>query len=279
MNAISINDLTKTFGRPGRQVKALDNTSFDVREGSITAFLGPNGAGKSTTMNILLGFINATSGSVKIFDQDVTVNTVDTRRQLGFLSNNFALDATLTVSQELRFLGNLAGSYDENYSRELAKRLDLGWDAKISSLSTGNYQKVALISALQHRPKLLVLDEPTNGLDPLVQAEFNQMIRELHASGSTVFISSHILSEVSELCDEFIFIKRGRIVAQMTKKEIDAQSGQVLTIKPTAKNRAKVLNFLNDNDVDYSVGTGDLEQTFMEFYDHDLVEKPRRSRA
>lgn len=279
MNAISINDLTKTFGRPGRQVKALDNTSFDVREGSITAFLGPNGAGKSTTMNILLGFINATSGSVKIFDQDVTVNTVDTRRQLGFLSNNFALDATLTVSQELRFLGNLAGSYDENYSRELAKRLDLGWDAKISSLSTGNYQKVALISALQHRPKLLVLDEPTNGLDPLVQAEFNQMIRELHASGSTVFISSHILSEVSELCDEFIFIKRGRIVAQMTKKEIDAQSGQVLTIKPTAKNRAKVLNFLNDNDVDYSVGTGDLEQTFMEFYDHDLVEKPRSGRA
>lgn len=279
MNAISINNLTKTFGRPGRQVKALDNTSFDVREGSITAFLGPNGAGKSTTMNILLGFINATSGSVKIFDQDVTVNTVDTRRQLGFLSNNFALDATLTVSQELRFLGNLAGSYDENYSRELAKRLDLGWDAKISSLSTGNYQKVALISALQHRPKLLVLDEPTNGLDPLVQAEFNQMIRELHASGSTVFISSHILSEVSELCDEFIFIKRGRIVAQMTKKEIDAQSGQVLTIKPTAKNRAKVLNFLNDNDVDYSVGTGDLEQTFMEFYDHDLVEKPRSGRA
>ncbi len=279
MNAISINNLTKTFGRPGRQVKALDNTSFDVREGSITAFLGPNGAGKSTTMNILLGFINATSGSVKIFDQDVTVNTVDTRRQLGFLSNNFALDATLTVSQELRFLGSLSGSYDENYSRELAKRLDLAWDAKISSLSTGNYQKVALISALQHRPKLLVLDEPTNGLDPLVQAEFNQMIRELHASGSTVFISSHILSEVSELCDEFIFIKRGQIVAQMTKKEIDAQSGQVLTVKPTAKNRAKILNFLNDNDVDYSVGTGDLEQTFMEFYDHDLVEKPRSGRA
>lgn len=279
MNAISINNLTKTFGRPGRQVKALDNTSFDVREGSITAFLGPNGAGKSTTMNILLGFINATSGSVKIFDQDVTVNTVDTRRQLGFLSNNFALDATLTVSQELRFLGSLSGSYDENYSRELAKRLDLAWDAKISSLSTGNYQKVALISALQHRPKLLVLDEPTNGLDPLVQAEFNQMIRELHASGSTVFISSHILSEVSELCDEFIFIKRGKIVAQMTKKEIDAQSGQVLTVKPTTKNRAKVLNFLNDNDVNYSVGTGDLEQTFMEFYDHDLVEKPRSGRA
>lgn len=271
MNAISVNNLTKAFGNKTKRVLALNKISFDVKKGSIIGFLGPNGAGKSTTMNVLLGFIKATSGTAHIFDEVVDLDAVGTRSSLGFLSNNFSLDKTLTVGQELEFLGNLSHSFDEDYSKRLADRLSLDWNAKIGDLSTGNYQKVGIVSALQTRPELLILDEPTNGLDPLVQAEFNKMIRELNATGSTVFISSHILSEVSELCDEFIFIKKGKIAAHMTHREIEAQSGQVLNVKPTNENRVKVLNFLNKNHINYSIETGDLEQTFMEFYDQDLA--------
>lgn len=272
MNAISVNNLTKTFG----QLAALDRVSFDVTAGSITGFLGPNGAGKSTTINVLLGFLNASSGQVKIFDRDVSVHEIGTRRSLGSLSNNFSLDKSLTVRQELEYLGNLSGKYDQAVTEKLAERLSLDMGAKIGGLSTGNYQKVGLVSALQSKPKLLILDEPTNGLDPLVQAEFNKLIRELNVEGTTVFISSHILSEISELCEEFIFIKKGRIAAQMTRQEIDAQSGQVLNVKPTRENRAKILNFLSKNQINYSIETGDLEQTFMEFYDHDLPKQNRK---
>ena len=271
MSAISINNLTKTFRSHSGHILALDEVTFEVKTGSITGFLGPNGAGKSTTMNILLGFINKDSGVAQILGHPVGPGYPAARSDIGFLSNNFSLDKSFTVGQELEFLGRLSGKYDQEYSKRLAARLGVGWNEKIGNLSTGNYQKVAIASAIQTKPKLLILDEPTNGLDPLVQAEFNKIIRELSSTGSTIFISSHILSEVSELCDEFIFIKKGRVAAHMTKQEIDSQSGQVLTIKPNSKNRALILNFLNDNDIDYSVETGDLEQTFMEFYDQDLT--------
>ena len=274
MNSISVANLSKKFG----QVTALDQVTFEVKTGSITGFLGPNGAGKSTAINVMLGFLNSNGGSVKISDRLVNVKSVETRRNLGFLSNNFQLDKNLTVSQELEYLGNLAGNYDPKLTKSIAQRLDLDLHAKIKTLSTGNYQKVGIVSALQSRPKLLILDEPTNGLDPLVQAEFNDLIREFNASGTTVFISSHILSEISELCDEFIFIKKGQIVAQMTRSEIDSQSGQILSVKPTKENRVKILNFLNENKVNYSVETGDLEQTFMDFYDHDLPANNKEDR-
>ena len=274
MNSISVANLSKKFG----QVTALDQVTFEVKTGSITGFLGPNGAGKSTAINVMLGFLNSNGGSVKISDRLVNVKSVETRRNLGFLSNNFQLDKNLTVSQELEYLGNLTGNYDPKLTKSIAQRLDLDLHAKIKTLSTGNYQKVGIVSALQSRPKLLILDEPTNGLDPLVQAEFNDFNREFNASGTTVFISSHILSEISELCDEFIFIKKGQIVAQMTRSEIDSQSGQILSVKPTKENRVKILNFLNENKVNYSVETGDLEQTFMDFYDHDLPANNKEDR-
>ena len=274
MNSISVANLSKKFG----QVTALDQVTFEVKTGSITGFLGPNGAGKSTAINVMLGFLNSNGGSVKISDRLVNVKSVETRGNLGFLSNNFQLDKNLTVSQELEYLGNLTGNYDPKLTKSIAQRLDLDLHAKIKTLSTGNYQKVGIVSALQSRPKLLILDEPTNGLDPLVQAEFNDLIREFNASGTTVFISSHILSEISELCDEFIFIKKGQIVAQMTRSEIDSQSGQILSVKPTKENRVKILNFLNENKVNYSVETGDLEQTFMDFYDHDLPANNKEDR-
>jgi ABC-2 type transport system ATP-binding protein len=269
MNAISVKNLNKTFA----STAALKDVSFAVRPGSITGFLGPNGAGKSTMMNILLGFIGASSGSAAIFGRSVGVNAIETRRGLGFLSSNMALSKNLAVAEELKLYGYLGGGYDADYVEELASQLDLDLSAKIGHLSTGNYQKTGLVIALMNRPKQLLLDEPTNGLDPLVQAEFNKIILNLKQSGSTVFISSHILSEIETLCDDFIFIKEGRIAAQMTRQEITARAGQIISIKPTTKNRPKILDFLNKNQIKYDTHAGDLEQTFMGFYENNPTKK------
>jgi len=227
MGAIRTKNLTKKFG----QNAAIKNVCIDIIPGSITGFLGPNGAGKSTTMNILMGFIKATSGYAYIFGKEVSVSNPATRKHIGFLSNSTALDGSLTVRQELEYFGRLGGNYDPDYTSELVKKLNLDLTKKISSLSTGNYQKVALVIALMGKPKLLILDEPTNGLDPLTQAEFNRIIFDLKDSGSTIFISSHILSEVEELCDNFIFIRGGEIVAAKTRAELAESSQKFITIE------------------------------------------------
>ncbi len=265
MNAIEVKHLSKNFAK----LHALDDVNFVVREGSITGFLGPNGAGKSTTINLLLGFINATAGEMQIFGDPIDVGTVKTRVSVGFLSNSMALDKTLTVEQEFKYFGHLAGHYDDKTAKEFAKRLDLDLHAKIGGLSTGNYQKVGLVIALMNRPKLLILDEPTNGLDPLVQNEFNKIILNMRDHGTTIFISSHILSEVKELCDEFIFIRNGKIVAQMDQKQLSEHSGESLRVNLTKSNRDKILKLLDENHADYSLETGDLEKTFMQFYEDD----------
>ena len=263
MSVIKADKLTKTF----RKVKAISDVNLDIREGSITGFLGPNGSGKSTTMNVLLGFINATLGDAEIFDNKISVNSIRTRRDVGFLSSNMALDKTLTAAQELRYFGHLNKKFDQKYVDELAKKLNLDLKQKIGKMSTGNRQKVALIIALMGRPKLLILDEPTNGLDPLVQAEFNKIIRELADSGSTVFISSHILSEIDELCDQFVFIKDGKIVANISKDELSKKASKSIAIKPTDKNREEIISWLKKNKIQYEIEATDLEATFMQYYD------------
>ena len=297
MSIIKVNKLTKKFGRK----KALSEVSFEVKAGSITGFLGPNGAGKSTTMNVLMGFMSADSGTATIFDRKVSVNDEKVRRDVGFLSNNMALDDGLTARQEIEYFGHLAGNFDEKYMERVAKKLGLTLDAKIGSLSTGNHQKVALITALMGKPKLLVLDEPTNGLDPIVQAEFNKLILELKENGSTVFISSHILSEVDELCDEFIFIRGGKIVAMKTRDEVKDTVSKTVTIGSkdatkikkdivevigksvefaesqsnvvkftTVVNLMPLLNILVKYEIDdLEIGTESLEDSFMKYYEGD----------
>ncbi|MDR2524560.1 MAG: ABC transporter ATP-binding protein [Candidatus Nomurabacteria bacterium] len=263
MSVIKTRKLSKTFG----DLRAISDIDISIREGSITGFLGPNGAGKSTTMNVLLGFISASGGEAFLFDEKVGVGNVRARRDVGFLANNMALDGSLSVAQELEFFGRLNKNYDADFVRDLAAKLGLDMKLKIGNLSTGNRQKVALIVALLAKPKLLILDEPTNGLDPLVQAEFNKIIRQFRDDGATIFISSHILSEVQELCDDFIFIKRGRIVAQMTRDELAAGSNEMITIKPSPQNRAKIIELLRKNKIKFEQKTTDLESTFMKFYE------------
>ncbi|MDR2748483.1 MAG: ABC transporter ATP-binding protein [Bifidobacteriaceae bacterium] len=269
-NVIEIENVSKRFGK----LKALDNINFSVEEGSVTGFLGPNGAGKSTTINILLSFISATSGSAKIFGEKVTVKNSQIHKNIGFLSNNMALDKSMTIKDELEHFAYLSGKYDKEYINELMKRLQIDPKAKIKSLSTGNYQKVSLCIALVNKPKLLILDEPTNGLDPLVQNEFNKLILELKDNGSTIFISSHILSEIDQLCDKFIFIKAGKIVASPTKDELIANSSKKIEINTKEHGSEKVLDFLKANHIEYKIKADEsLEDTFMQFYKTSESEK------
>ncbi|MDR1300503.1 MAG: ABC transporter ATP-binding protein [Candidatus Nomurabacteria bacterium] len=262
MNVISVKKLNKSFGTK----QALSDVSFEVAENSITGFLGPNGAGKSTAMNILLGFIAADDGKARIFDEKVSVSNHKIHKDIGFLSSNMALDKTLTAGQEIEYFGHLAKNYDAQKVADLAKKLDLDLNQKIGSMSTGNHQKVALMVALLAEPKLLILDEPTNGLDPLVQAEFNKIIMQLHAKGSTIFISSHVLSEIEELCDNFIFIRDGKIAAQLSKDDLHRKSQDKIVVETNAKNKAKIQKFLRDNKIKFAEESGDLESTFMKYY-------------
>lgn len=266
MNAIEIQDLSKVFGRGKNKVTALNKINFTVKQGSITGFLGPNGAGKSTTIDTLLGFINPTGGKIMIFGRNVDVNSVDTRRGVGFLSNNMALDKTMRVSDELEYFGYLSGRYDKLQVAHLAKRLGLDLRAKIGDLSTGNYQKVGLVIALMNRPRLLILDEPTNGLDPLVQDEFNKIIVQMRDAETTIFISSHILSEISAICDQFVFIRDGEVLAQLSADELAQKSSKTLRISVTSQNSASIENLLLKNNVKYDVESGDLERVFMQLY-------------
>ncbi len=265
MSILSVDKLTKSFG----EKRAITEVSFDITPGSITGFLGPNGAGKSTTMNIIMGFIKPNAGEVRVFGQPVVVSSPKTRQNIGFLSNSSQLDRNLTVAQGIEYYGNVGGKYEPGYAHELAKRLSLDISQKIGGLSTGSYQKTALVIALMHKPKLLILDEPTNGLDPLVQAEFNKIIRDFKNAGSTVFISSHILSEVQGLCDEFIFIKKGRIEAQLKRADLLKETSQVITVNTTDKNHQKVVKYLSENKVAHSIDSPGLDEIFMKYYGDD----------
>ena len=265
VNILQVHNLTKTFG----EKTAVDAVSFGIKEGHITGFLGPNGAGKSTTMNLIMGFIKPTSGEVRVNNDAVTLGSPVTRRDIGFLSSGSQLDRSLTVSEEIEYFGAVAGGYDREYVADLVSRLKVDTTQRIGRLSTGNYQKVALIVALMHRPKLLILDEPTSGLDPLVQAEFNKIMFDVKATGATVFISSHILSEVEELCDDFIFIKNGKIAAQLTRKDLLASSNKVITVRTDRNNHEKTMKFLRENKIEHRIDAGNLDEIFMGFYGDD----------
>ena len=270
LNAIEVKGLSKRFGR----VVAIDGVDLVVPAGKVVGFLGPNGAGKSTTMNVLLGFLNADAGEAWLNGQRVTADGCEVRKGVGFLANGMALDDGLTAEQELKYFAQLndadgeddGGAQSLEYAQELALRFKLELRQKVGTLSTGNHQKLALIIALMHRPKTLILDEPTNGLDPLVQVEFNKVIAELKAGGATVFISSHILSEVNELCDEFVFIKAGRIVARRTRAELKNSGGKTITVsKPEF---ATVKRLLDKHGIKFSVGSGsELSDEFMQYYE------------
>ena len=205
---IQTEQLTKSYG-PHRGIVDID---LEVQEGEAFGFLGPNGAGKTTTIRTLLDHLRPTSGRARIFGIETTVDPVAIHRRVGYLPGEFALYDKLTGGQTIEYFANLRGGVDAAYQAELIKRLDIDTSRKFKEYSKGNKQKIGLIVALQHRPDLLILDEPTSGLDPLVQQTFYEVIREAKAEGRTIFLSSHILSEVEKTADRVAIIREGRLV-------------------------------------------------------------------
>jgi len=204
---IETQKLTKSYGS-SRGIVEVDLT---VEAGEVFGFLGPNGAGKTTTIRVLLDHIRPTSGSAKVFGIETRVDPVAIHRRVGYLPGEFTLYDRLTGGQTLRYFANLRGGVDAAYQAMLVERLDLDPSRRFKEYSKGNKQKVGLVIALQHRPELLMLDEPTSGLDPLVQQTFFEILREAVADGATVFLSSHILSEVEKSCHRVAIIREGRL--------------------------------------------------------------------
>ena len=207
-NVIEVQGLTKSYGKS----RGIIDVSFNVAQGEVFGFLGPNGAGKTTTIRILLDLIRPSSGRATVFGIETTADPVAIHRRLGYLPGEWNLYDRLTGRETITYFANLRGGVDQAYVDQLVQRLDLDPSRRFREYSKGNKQKVGLICALQHRPELLILDEPTSGLDPLVQQTFNELLFEAKADGRTVFLSSHIISEVERTCDRVAIIREGRIV-------------------------------------------------------------------
>jgi len=205
---IEVDKLHKSYG--GK--RGIVDVSFSVPEGEVFGFLGPNGAGKTTTIRILMALIRADGGSARIAGLDCWNQSVDIKRLVGYIPGEPSLDPNLTGGQILEYFANLRGGVDRAYLKKLIDRFDLDTGRKFRQYSTGNKRKVVLIQAFMHRPRVLILDEPTSGLDPLNQQEFDSMVKEAGEEGRTVFLSSHVLSEVEKTCSRVAIIREGRIV-------------------------------------------------------------------
>ncbi|HEY7527193.1 MAG TPA: ABC transporter ATP-binding protein [Candidatus Limnocylindria bacterium] len=207
-SVIHTEQLTKSYGTH----RGIIDVDLDIPQGEAFGFLGPNGAGKTTMIRTLLDHIRPTSGRAEIFGIDTTEDPVAIHKRLGYLPGEFVLYDKLTGGQTIEYFANLRGGVDRAYQADLIERLDVDPSRKFREYSKGNKQKIGLVVALQHRPELLMLDEPTSGLDPLIQQAFYSVIREAKAEGRTVFMSSHILSEVERTCDRVAIIREGRLV-------------------------------------------------------------------
>jgi ABC-2 type transport system ATP-binding protein len=225
--AIRAEALTKRYGG----VAALDHLELEVSPGEVVGFLGPNGAGKTTTIRLLLGLIRPTSGRSEIFGVDCARNPVEAHRRLAYVAGEANLWPSLTGAETLHLLGRVQGHLDEAYRDELIERFTLDPTKKIRAYSKGNRQKVILIAALMVRPDLLVLDEPTGGLDPLMEQAFRHSIGEARDRGQTVFLSSHIMSEVEALCDRVGILREGKLVEIGTLAQLRHLSA--LTVEAT----------------------------------------------
>lgn len=208
MAMIATEALTKTYGG----ARGIDDVTLTVDEGEVFGFLGPNGAGKTTTIRTLMGLLRPASGRATIGGLDCWAQATEIKRLVGYLPSEFTFDPGLTGAQILTYLGNLRGGVDQAHLRHLVERLELDLSKRFREYSRGNKQKVGLVQAFMHRPRLLILDEPTGGLDPLNQQIFYDIVREAHTGGATIFLSSHILPEVEHICQRVGIIREGQLV-------------------------------------------------------------------
>jgi polyether ionophore transport system ATP-binding protein len=226
MDAIATHGLSKRYG----ETLALEDLELSVGAGEVYGYLGPNGAGKTTTIRLLLGLHRPSAGRAELFGVDAWREPVRAHRRIAYVAGEPFLWPALTGAETLAFLGRLRGGIDEAYRGSLIDRFQLDADKKVRALSKGNRQKVQLIAALATRADLLILDEPTSGLDPLMEVAFRESIEEAKARGQTVFLSSHILSEVEALCDRVGILRAGRLVDEGTLAELRHLSAHTVEV-------------------------------------------------
>ena len=227
MAVIETHELTKRYGR----ARGIEAVSMAVEEGEVFGFLGPNGAGKTTTIRTLLDLLHPTSGSATVFGLESRRDSLTIRSRLGNLPGDFAYDPRMTGRELVTFLADVRGMPDLGRAPELAERFQGDLDRPLGELSRGNRQKVGLVQAAFHDPELLILDEPSSGLDPLMQEEFLTFVAEERERGHTVFLSSHELDEVQRACDRVAIIREGRLVAVESVEDVTGRSFRHVTIE------------------------------------------------
>jgi ABC-2 type transport system ATP-binding protein len=232
--------LTKRYDR----ARGVEDVTFTVERGEVFGFLGPNGAGKSTTIRTLLDFIRPTSGRASVFGLDSRADAIEIHRRVGYLPGDFAAYELMTGREYLEYFAALRGVRDPSPIDDLASRLSADLTARIDTLSHGNKQKLGLLQAFMHRPELLILDEPTQGLDPIVQRTFHAMVAEARDGGATVFLSSHVLPEVERICDRVGIIRDGRLIDVEEVGAMKARSVRTLELHFTQPVPASVFEGL-----------------------------------
>lgn len=225
--AIHFERVTKNYGR----TRALDQLELEVRVGEIFGYLGSNGAGKTTTIRCLLDLIRPTGGHISVLGLDSHADYVSIHARVGYLPGDLRLYPQLTAGQLLHYLGRLRGGVPEDHIRELARRLECDLGQRCAAMSHGQRQKVGVIQALMHSPNLLILDEPTATLDPLMQRVVHDLLRAARDGGATVFVSSHDLPEVTQLCDRAGILRHGQLVAIQDVKELAQRGQRVVSIQ------------------------------------------------
>ena len=295
--AIRTEGLTKHYG----DVRALVDLNLEIEAGEVFGFLGPNGSGKTTMIRTILDEIRPTAGRASILGLDTHDKAVEIRRHIGYVPGDLAMYPKLTGRDTLTYFANLRGGVDWSYVDELAERLGADLSKKVGDLSSGNRQKVGLIQAFMNRPEVLIMDEPSSGLDPLVQREFQAMMREVAAEGHTVFLSSHTLSEVQRVAGRVGIIRHGKLVAVESVNDLRSRSIRQVELefdsrveKPifesipgardvTVKNNHVVMSFDGNmgellktaaelyDVIDISIHEADLEEIFLTYYRDEAV--------
>ena len=289
MEIIKTTNLTKYYGKS----RGIIDLNLTVTQGEFFGFIGPNGAGKSTTIRTLLGLISPTSGNAMIFEKNVAQKKESILQYIGYLPSEALFYPGMKVKDLLKLSADLRKKNCTAESKLLCERLQLDTSRKIDALSFGNRKKVAIVCALQHRPKLLVLDEPTSGLDPLMQKEFFDILRERNKEGTTIFISSHVLSEIQRNCTCAAIIRDGRIIACDSVEILSKTSAKRITIHGIVnlksldgirdrKDSEDSISFLYSGDMDsllralssgqvndLTITEPDLEEIFLHYYKKD----------
>ena len=289
MNAVQISNLSKFYGK----ARGIIDLSLTVEEGEFFGFIGPNGAGKSTTIRTLLGMIRPTFGDAQIFGMSVRRKRKKILENVGYLPSEAIFYSGMRVKDILKLSADLRKTDCQKETQKLCERLQLDVEKKVEELSFGNRKKVAIVCALQHKPRLLILDEPTSGLDPLMQREFFQILRERNERGATIFLSSHVLSEIQRNCTRAAIIRDGRLIACDSVEELSRSSAKRVAVHGQVQlndlqgirdleeteggvsflysgDISRLLQTLSEGTIkDLSVSEPDLEEIFLHYYEKD----------